>query len=91
MTDRLHAGEDIDVPELDDVLQDTDPADGDRADELLEGLPGTGAAERDDVPSWSRLIPRKTSTRSIHHLNRPLPASGSADSAAPNGDNPMVS
>lgn len=59
MTDRHHAGEDIDVPGLEDVLQDTDSADEERADELLEGLLGAEAVERDDIPNRSEAAPER--------------------------------
>lgn len=50
MTDRHHAGDDADIPGLDDVQEDAAPADPEAADELLEGLLGAQAAKRDDVP-----------------------------------------
>jgi hypothetical protein len=50
MTDRHHAGEDTDVPGLEDVLDDADPDDPETADELLEGLLGADVSERDDIP-----------------------------------------
>jgi len=40
-----------DVPGLEDVQEDADPADPEGADELLEGLLGAQAAEREDVPT----------------------------------------
>lgn len=57
MTDRRHAGEDIDVPGLEDVLQDTDSGDEERAGELIEGLLGADAVERDDIPDRSVAEP----------------------------------
>lgn len=59
MTDRHHAGEDIDVPGLEDVVQERDPADEERADELLEGLLGADAVERDDIPKQSETNPKE--------------------------------
>ena len=50
MTERRHAVDDVDVPGLEDVHVDADPADLERTDELLEGLLGADAVERDDIP-----------------------------------------
>jgi len=49
--DRHHADEDVDVPGLDDVLDDADRADEEEAAELLEGLLGPDVNDREDIPS----------------------------------------
>ena len=51
MTDRRHAREDTEVLGLEEVIDDPDPADREKADELLEGLLGAEAAGRDDIPT----------------------------------------
>ena len=51
MTDHHHAGDDADIPGLEDVQEDADPADPEAADDLLEGLLGAQAAKREDVPA----------------------------------------
>jgi hypothetical protein len=48
MTDRHHAGDDKDIPGLEDVNDTDDP---EEADEILEGLLGPDAGDRDDVPT----------------------------------------
>lgn len=62
MTDRRHAGEDVNVPGLEEVVDETDPGNREEADELLEGLLGAKAANRDDIPS-SVANPEEAGTR----------------------------
>jgi len=75
MTDRHHAGEDIEVPELEEVLDDVDPEAPDEAHNLLEGLLGQDASERDDVPDVSRP---ETDTSDSHPDDRGTPESENA-------------
>ena len=56
VTERHHAGDDAEVPGLEDVHEDTDPSDPEAADELLEGLLGAQAAARDDIPGSEESV-----------------------------------
>lgn len=55
MTDRHHAGDDAEIPGLEEIHEDVDPADPSAADELLEGLLGADVAERDDISAPERV------------------------------------
>lgn len=51
VTDRRHASDDVNVPGLEEVVDETDPGIREKADELLEGLLGAEVANLNDIPS----------------------------------------
>lgn len=51
VTGHRHTGDDTDVPGLEDLPEDSELTESERASDLLEGLLGANIAERDDIPT----------------------------------------